>query len=120
MSEADAAQLVQSSAPIAPVGPKATRQPRTTVLRRAGILHRGERHMVRLRNHSATGAMFEANWSPAIGERVHVVIDSRRPLSGVVRWMQVGRFGVLFDENYIGPEVPERVLTKFEHAASVT
>lgn len=54
----------------------------------------GELHFVTLRNISESGLCFDAFPGVEVGAEVTFCFDSAEPKSGVVKWVQDGRFGV--------------------------
>ena len=63
----------------------------------AVMAYRGRRHVVRIVNLSASGAMVIFAPIPHIGEQVVLQLLDRGQLSGRVRWVRDGRIGVSFD-----------------------
>lgn len=58
---------------------------------------RGRKHVVRLVNVSASGAMVIFPHVPNIGERLLLQLLDRGLVSSQVRWVKDGRIGVSFD-----------------------
>ena len=58
---------------------------------------RGRKHVVRLVNSSASGAMVIFPLVPHIGERVSLQLLEQGHLSARVRWVRDGRIGINFD-----------------------
>jgi len=58
---------------------------------------RGRKHVVRLVNISASGAMVIFPHVPNIGERLVLQLLDRGIVSSQVRWVKEGRIGVSFD-----------------------
>lgn len=65
--------------------------------RTAVLTFRGRRHVVRLVNTSASGAMLIFPDVPNIGEEVGLQVLDHGQLSAQVRWVRDGRVGVSFD-----------------------
>ena len=63
----------------------------------AVLTFRGRRHVVRLVNTSASGAMLIFPQQPAIGEGVGLQLLDQGQVSAQVRWVEDGRVGVSFD-----------------------
>lgn len=63
----------------------------------AVLTFRGRRHVVRLVNTSASGAMLIFPHVPNIGEEVELQMLDHGQLSAQVRWVREGRVGVSFD-----------------------
>ena len=57
---------------------------------------RGRKHMVRLVNVSASGAMVAFPHTPNIGERLLIQVLDRGPVWSQVRWVKDGRIGLSF------------------------
>lgn len=57
---------------------------------------RGRKHVIRLVNISASGAMVIFPHIPNIGERLHLQLLDRGVVSAQVRWVKDGRVGVSF------------------------
>ena len=58
---------------------------------------RGRKHVIRLVNISASGAMVIFPHTPNIGERLMVQLLDRGLVSSQVRWVKDGRIGLSFD-----------------------
>ncbi|MBA2467474.1 MAG: PilZ domain-containing protein [Sphingomonas sp.] len=59
---------------------------------------RGRRHVVRLVNTSASGAMVIFPLIPHIGEQISLQLLGKGQVSATVRWVRDGRIGVSFDD----------------------
>ena len=62
----------------------------------AMLVHRGQEHVVRLVNLSASGAMVIYSAMPHIGEEVTLQLPGRDVIAGHVMWVRDGRIGVQF------------------------
>ena len=62
----------------------------------AGLEFRGRKHVVRLVNISASGAMVIFPHLPNIGERLPLQLLDRGAVSAQVRWVKDGRVGLSF------------------------
>ena len=62
----------------------------------AAMDFRGRRHVVRLINTSASGAMVSFAQVPHIGEQVSLQLLGQGQVSATVRWVRDGRIGVSF------------------------
>jgi hypothetical protein len=61
------------------------------------VLHfRGRKHVIRLLNISASGAMVIFPHIPNIGERLNLQLLDRGLVSAQVRWVKDGRIGLSF------------------------
>jgi hypothetical protein len=65
-------------------------------LQTAVFTHRGQEHVVRLVNVSASGAMVIFSGMPHIGEAVSLQLLGRDAVIGHVMWVRDGRIGVNF------------------------
>lgn len=72
-------------------------EPRETAESQTVVLElRGRKHMVRLANISASGAMVIVPAMPHIGEQVVLNVMDRGRVTGRVLWVRDGRIGVQF------------------------
>jgi len=72
-------------------------EPRETAESQTAVLElRGRKHMVRLANISASGAMVIVPAMPHIGEQVVLNVMDRGRVTGRVLWVRDGRIGVQF------------------------
>ena len=62
----------------------------------AVLLHRGQKHVVRMVNLSASGAMVIYPGMPHIGEQVSLQLLGRDAIAGHVMWVRDGKIGVNF------------------------
>lgn len=62
----------------------------------AVLVHRGQEHVVRLVNVSASGAMVIFSAMPHIGEEVSLQLLGRDAMKGHVMWVRDGRIGLNF------------------------
>ena len=65
-------------------------------LQTAVLVHRGQEHVVRLVNVSASGAMVIFSVMPHIGEEVSLQLLGHDAMLGNVKWVRDGRIGVQF------------------------
>lgn len=71
---------------------------RVTELSVTGVMEfRGHKHVVRLVNTSASGAMVIFSQVPHIGEQVSLQLLDRGQVTAKVRWVRDGRIGIGFD-----------------------
>ncbi len=70
---------------------------RTAASGTAALEFRGRRHVVRLINVSASGAMVIFPHHPNIGERLALQLLDRGIVPAQVRWVKDGRVGLSFD-----------------------
>ena len=97
MPASEARELVGGGAMVIANGFLTSRSPRVAVLRSATLHHPGGRMPVRLRNISSTGAMLEGGSMLRGGELVRLEFADGTLHSGVIRWTQDGRIGLIFD-----------------------
>lgn len=62
----------------------------------AVVEFRGRRHVVRLINVSASGAMIIFPYPPHIGETVRIQLLDRSPMAAQIIWAKDGRIGLSF------------------------
>jgi len=72
----------------------------------AVLNHRGRRHVVRVANLSASGAMIVYSGDLAEGEDLILQLLDQGSVTGQVRWVRDGRVGVSFDGS-AGPQADE-------------
>lgn len=72
----------------------------------AVLNHRGHRHVVRVANLSASGAMIVYSGDLAEGEELVLQLLDQGLVTGQVRWVRDGRVGVSFDDS-AGPQPDE-------------
>jgi hypothetical protein len=72
-------------------------EPRHTAVSNTAVLDfRGRKHVIRLINISASGAMVIFPHIPNIGERLNLQLLDRGLVSAQVRWVKEGRIGLSF------------------------
>jgi len=69
-----------------------------SVLINAGIVHRGDDALCRIRNLSAGGVMIECPLPLAVDDPVELHLRSGSHVRGTVRWAKEGQAGVAFDD----------------------
>ena len=73
-------------------------EPRDAAISGTAVMEfRGRKHVVRLMNVSASGAMVIFPHVPNIGERLTLQLLDRGVVSSQVRWVKDGRLGLSFD-----------------------
>jgi hypothetical protein len=73
-------------------------EPRVPEPAATGVMEfRGQKHVVRLVNTSASGAMVIFSQVPHIGEQVSLQLLDRGQVTAKVRWVRDGRIGIGFD-----------------------
>ena len=63
----------------------------------AVLTHRGQNHVIRVGNISASGAMVVYAAVPDVGEAVTLQLLDHGAVAGHVRWVRDGRVGINFD-----------------------
>lgn len=71
------------------------------IVDRATLVFRGKTLLAKVVNISESGLMIEATIEPRIGEEIAVEFDGFEPLTGTVRWVRDGRFGLDLGEGAI-------------------
>ena len=77
-------------------GPRASRQPRQTMLRKIVLDHHGQLYNGTIRNVSATGALVEGLWNVPIGTIFKIQISDAQAVTATTRWCEEDRMGVEF------------------------
>jgi EAL domain/PilZ domain len=96
MKAADATALVAGDLMAQADGPQSARAPRQNLLRRAVVLHNGNRLTATLRNVSDTGAMIEGLWNIPAGSAVEIEFGADHSEIAQVRWSRENRVGIEF------------------------
>jgi diguanylate cyclase (GGDEF)-like protein len=92
-----ASERLRSGLAVVAQGPRSSRAPRRTMLRRVVIEHEGHRSNGTIRNISSTGALIESPWNVPAGTAIEVRLSDTRAVSAKVRWCDGDRMGVAFD-----------------------
>ena len=77
-------------------GPRCSRAPRQTMLRKVVMDHSGHLYNGKIRNISSTGAMIEGLWNVPVGTIFKVQISQSRSVICTTRWSEEDRMGVEF------------------------
>ena len=77
-------------------GPRASRQPRQTMLRKVVLDHDGQLYTGTIRNISATGALVEGLWNVPVGTIFKLQISDAQAVTATTRWCEEDRIGVEF------------------------
>jgi diguanylate cyclase (GGDEF)-like protein/PAS domain S-box-containing protein len=96
MNAADATALVAGDLLAQAEGPQSARAPRQNLLRRAVVVHNGNRLTATLRNVSDTGAMIEGLWNIPAGSFVQIEFGAELSETAQVRWSRENRVGIEF------------------------
>ncbi len=79
-------------------GPRASRQPRQTMLRKVVLDHQGQLYNGTIRNISARGALVEGLWNVPIGTIFKIHVSDVHTVTATARWCDEDRMGVEFAE----------------------
>ncbi len=77
-------------------GPRCSRAPRQTVLRKVVLDHHGHLYNGAIRNISTTGAMIEGLWHVPVGTIFNLEIAKNRTVVCTARWSEQDKMGVEF------------------------
>ena len=77
-------------------GPRASRAPRQTMLRKVVLDHQGNLYNGTIRNISTTGALVEGLWNVPIGTIFEIQISDMHRVIATTRWCEEDRMGVEF------------------------
>jgi len=77
-------------------GPRASRSPRQTMLRRIVLDHQGQLYNGTVRNISTTGALVEGLWNVPTGTIFKIHLSDAQVITATTRWCQEDRMGVEF------------------------
>jgi diguanylate cyclase (GGDEF)-like protein len=96
-ADGETTRELANRATVEAVGFQCVREPRQRLMRRAIASIDGAPREIRLRNISEMGALAECDRPIAPQTPLTIDIVGAGPVTGVVRWAQAGKFGVLFD-----------------------
>jgi diguanylate cyclase (GGDEF)-like protein len=77
-------------------GPRASRSPRRTMLRKIVLDHHGQLYNGTIRNISSTGALIEGLWQVPVGTIFKVHLSEAQVITATTRWCDEDRIGVEF------------------------
>ena len=77
-------------------GPRSSRAPRQTMLRKVVLDHNGQLYNGTVRNISATGALVEGLWNVPAGTIFRIAISEAHTVTATTRWCAQHRMGVEF------------------------
>ncbi|HYD24038.1 MAG TPA: EAL domain-containing protein [Croceibacterium sp.] len=77
-------------------GPRASRSPRRTMLRKIVLDHHGQLYNGTIRNISSTGALVEGLWQVPVGTIFKVHVSDAQVVTATTRWCEEDRIGVEF------------------------
>lgn len=94
---AEAAKLrLETGLAAVATGPRASREPRQTMLRKVVLDHHGQLYNATIRNVSTTGGLIEGLWNVPPGTIFQVHISNAKIVSATARWCEQDRMGVEF------------------------
>ncbi|MFA7596784.1 MAG: EAL domain-containing protein [Novosphingobium sp.] len=92
----EATRRLESGLKAVASGPRASRGPRQTMLRKVVLDHEGEIYTGTIRNISANGAMIEGLWNVPPETTFKIAVSDDLILAGKARWSQENRMGIEF------------------------
>lgn len=93
-------QLAEGGGQAIASGYRASRSPRTQMLRSAGVTHGNQQRTVRIRNLSSTGAMVEGLSGVDIDSDVLIELLENQMFPATVRWSEANRAGIEFARGF--------------------
>jgi diguanylate cyclase (GGDEF)-like protein/PAS domain S-box-containing protein len=91
-----AAKRLETGLAVIARGPRASRAPRQTMLRKVVLDHNGQFYNGTIRNISIAGAMVEGLWNVPAGTIFRISISETQIVTATTRWCQQDRMGVEF------------------------
>jgi len=98
LSPEDADARLEQGLAIEPTGPRMSREPRRSMLRKVVMQHADDFYTATVRNMSSQGALVEGLWNVPEGTRFRIALSERLAVDAEVRWCEENRVGVRFDE----------------------
>ena len=98
LSFADASERLRLGLKALAKGPRSSRAPRQTMLRKIVLENGGQYYNGTVRNISATGALVEGLWNVPPGTHFHLALSEKLLVSATSRWSKKDRMGVEFAE----------------------
>jgi hypothetical protein len=77
-------------------GPRSSRAPRQTMLRKVMLDHHGQFYNGTVRNISTTGALVEGLWNVPVGTIFKIQLSEHHTVTATTRWCSQDRMGVEF------------------------
>jgi len=96
LSSEAATERLQTGLAAVARGPRASRQPRQTMLRKIVLDHHGQLYNGTIRNISATGALVEGLWNVPIGTIFKIQLSDSLAVTATTRWCEEDRIGLEF------------------------
>ena len=97
LSAAKAKVRLESGLAVIANGPRSTRAPRQTVLRKVVLENDGEIYNGTIRNISSRGVMIEGLWNVPKGTVFQVILSESHSVTATSRWSEGGRLGGEFE-----------------------
>jgi diguanylate cyclase (GGDEF)-like protein/PAS domain S-box-containing protein len=94
-AEAATARLAEGLAAVAR-GPRSSRAPRRTMLRKIVLDHHGQLYNGTIRNISTTGALIEGLWNVPVGTIFKIQLSQAQIFTATARWSEEDKVGVEF------------------------
>jgi diguanylate cyclase (GGDEF)-like protein/PAS domain S-box-containing protein len=96
LDAAAASERLESGLAAVAKGPRSSRSPRQTMLRRVMLEHNGQVYSATVRNISATGALVEGLWNVSAGTIFRIQLSERQTVTATVRWSAQDHIGFEF------------------------
>jgi len=96
LSAAAAADRLKTGLSAIARGPRSSRAPRQTLLRKIVLDHNGQNYNGTIRNISTTGALVEGLWNVPAGTVFHIALSEAHMITATTRWCEQDRMGVEF------------------------
>jgi hypothetical protein len=96
LSAESATERLQTGLAAVARGPRASRSPRQTMLRKVVLDHHGQLYNGTIRNVSATGALVEGLWNVPAGTIFKIHLSDAQSVTATARWCEDDRLGVEF------------------------
>jgi len=96
LSASAAAKRLETGLAVIARGPRASRAPRQTMLRKIVLDHNGQLYNGMIRNISTTGALVEGLWNVPAGTIFRISISETHVVTATARWCHQDRMGVEF------------------------
>ncbi|WP_250893571.1 EAL domain-containing protein [Croceibacterium selenioxidans] len=114
----DASERVKDGLTVEAKGPRASRAPRQTMLRKVVLDHDGQIYQGRVRNVSDTGALIEGLWHVPPGTTFTIEMSDTQTVRAIAKWSAEDRMGVEFVESLATDSARAKGAKKVRHARS--
>ncbi|MBO9519041.1 MAG: EAL domain-containing protein [Porphyrobacter sp.] len=98
LSASDASARVRDGLTVEAKGPRASRAPRQTMLRKVVLDHDGQVYQGKIRNVSDTGALIEGLWHVPPGTTFTIEMSDSQTVRAISKWSAEDRMGVEFEQ----------------------